>query len=179
MDAKELAQRLPDGHARIERRGRILQHDLDPPARRGDPPHGQRGVGETNLARSRAVETDDAAAEHRLAAARLADKAERLNLEVDAIDRAKRRRRPPGEAAPEPASHTEVHRQPADLEQRLVRHRRAPAPAGRRARSRRSRRRGYKRLPVAVEALERKLAEGGNRQPSADEAPPCHRRSYD
>ena len=76
---------------RVERRVRVLEDHLDPPRlsarlRRA----GQRPALEAQLAAGRRVQPDDAAAERRLAATRLADQAERL---AAARRRDRRRRR--------------------------------------------------------------------------------------
>src|SRR5262249_19801114 len=92
VDGERLVEDLAHGHARIERRVGILEDDLRALAERaqragGGP--GDVGAVDDHAARARLVQTQDGAADRRLAAARLADEAQRLaggDVERDAVD---------------------------------------------------------------------------------------------
>ena len=115
----------------IERRVRVLEDHLDPPPLGALALGGHRLAGEQHLAGRRPVEADDAPAQRRLAAPRLADQPQRLA----AGDLRGRRRRPPAacragrrvERTDQRRAHRELHLEAAHLEQRLS-HRRSPAP---------------------------------------------------
>ena len=94
VDDQRLADDRADRHARIERGVGVLEDDLHVARQR--PQLGRRlsasdvAALEPDLARSRLDQAQDAAAGRRLAAARLADQAQRLagsNLEADPVDR--------------------------------------------------------------------------------------------
>ena len=90
-------QRLGDDaghrHARIQRALRVLEHDLEAPAERGQRlARGRPDIGavEQHLARRRPLQAHDGLAQRGLAAARFADDAQGLaapDLEVDAVQR--------------------------------------------------------------------------------------------
>src|SRR5262249_41733503 len=92
MHADRFADDLANPHARVERAVRVLEDDLDTPAQTAQRFPVQVAEVETveqDFALRRAFELQDAAAGRGLAAARLADKAERLaaaNIEADAVD---------------------------------------------------------------------------------------------
>src|SRR5262249_37989009 len=92
VHAERLRDDLPHGHARVERRVRVLKDDLQLPAHFAHPPSGEaRDVlpVEDDLSVGRLEELDHGAAERRLSAAGLADEAERLpraQREIDAVD---------------------------------------------------------------------------------------------
>ena len=96
VHADRLAECVRDALARIERGGRILEHDLQaapqaPQLRRARRDHVQPV--EAHLARIRGDEAQAGARDRRFAAARFADDAERLAAldgERDAVDRAHR-----------------------------------------------------------------------------------------
>ena len=92
MDPQPLADAVADRRPRVERRERVLEDDLHPaPVRlqgRALQPGDVRPV-EQDLARRRVDEPEQQPADGRLAAARLADEAERLapaDLEAHAVD---------------------------------------------------------------------------------------------
>ena len=120
VDAQHLAERLGDGHARVERGVRVLEDDLDP-AR--DPPGSwpvDALAAVADLACGRFLEADDRPGQRGLPAARFPDQAERLaphDREVYAIDRAEDRRRTPGEpGSPERVVHVDA----SELEERVA-----------------------------------------------------------
>ena len=93
VDVQRFADDLADGHARVKRRGRILEDDLHLAAVRQ---HVDRDLllgvvdgraVEDDAAGRRFVQADGRAAERRLAAAGFADQAERLALVDKVIDR--------------------------------------------------------------------------------------------
>src|SRR5262249_62051002 len=96
MDVEDLEQRALDGSPGVERRIRILEHHLHPPAvwdegfvRKRDQIHAV----EAHLAPVGVVEAEDAASERALPASRLTDEAQRPapgQAERDAVDRAAR-----------------------------------------------------------------------------------------
>ena len=139
---------------------------------------GERRTRNEELPRRRLVEADDAAAERRLAAARLADEAERLarrDLEVDAVDGPQD---VAGSSAADrvddaPLSGKCIAR-PAHLEQRLIhRDHRLPLHSRRRARSGCTRSRGRRRSAISGELAGRAVGaarsdiEGGSGSPTA------------
>src|SRR5207302_11255721 len=63
VGAQELTQGLPHGHARVERRVRVLEHDLDPPPARPLPLGPEDGARVPDLTGRRRVQPDDAASE--------------------------------------------------------------------------------------------------------------------
>ena len=119
VDGERLADDAADGVARVERGERVLEDDLHVA------PHVAqllaRRVGdvaslEPDLARAGLDQPQDAAPGGRLAAAALADEAERLaapDLEADAVDRVHRADLPPEH----PAMDRELLRQAADGEE--------------------------------------------------------------
>ena len=92
VDGQSLAHDRADRHARVERRERILKDDLHLPPQRAQSGRIEREhvrAVERDLAGRRLDETKNGPAGGRLAAARLADEAERLaalHVEGDAID---------------------------------------------------------------------------------------------
>ena len=106
MDREPFAHDRADGHARVERRERILEDDLhlapQLAQRRARRATSTSLPSNSTLARRRLDEAEDRAARRRLAAARFADEAERLagrDVERDAVHGAHRvrsrvRRRP-------------------------------------------------------------------------------------
>src|SRR4051812_11325242 len=93
VHAQRLRDDLADRHTRIQRRVRVLEHDLKlAPDLAHLPPLEVRDVAavEQDPAGRRLDQLDDCAAERRLPAARLADEAERLprpDAQVNAVDR--------------------------------------------------------------------------------------------
>ena len=93
MDPQALADAVADRRPRVEARVRVLEDDLDPPAVGLEGRALERrdlDAVETDRARRRLDEAKDQPTDCGLAAARLADEAERLaapDVEVDAIDR--------------------------------------------------------------------------------------------
>ena len=92
MDAQPLADAVADRRARVERRVRVLEDDLHPPPvglQRGALERGDVRAVEDDRAGRRVDEPQQQPADGRLAAARLADEAERLaapDLEAHAVD---------------------------------------------------------------------------------------------
>ncbi len=124
MDAQHLGQRLCDGEARIERGVRVLKDHLRPLAKGEQPGLVERehvAVVEQHPARSGFGQAENRAAEGTLAAAALADQAQRLAAlepETDAIHRLDHPARAPGDDLPDPERQRIVDRQVLDLEQR-------------------------------------------------------------
>jgi hypothetical protein len=118
-------QRLADdplhGHARVERAERVLEDDLQVAAQAAHLRRRQRhhvGAVVDDLPGVGLDQAQDQPAGRRLAAARLADQAERLAAadgEVDAVDRAHHRARPAAE--PQALAHREMLDQTGRLEQ--------------------------------------------------------------
>src|SRR5262245_18149478 len=104
MDAEWLTEDLLDGHPRIERRVRILEHHLDRPTSLASGPTCQRRDRvSVQLDRSpvRLVQTDEDAPERGLSGPRLSNDPKRLALsqsEGHMIDRADSSRRGPQSA---------------------------------------------------------------------------------
>ncbi len=96
MHLERLADDVPDGHARVERRVRILEDHLHPAAHATHLFAGERrelGAIELHRSRSGLVELEDRASGRRFAAAGLSDEAERLaplDEEIDPVDGAHR-----------------------------------------------------------------------------------------
>ena len=141
VDPEPLADAVGDRRPRVEARVRVLEDDLDPPAIRleGRTLEGrQLDAIETDRARSRLDEAKDQATDCGLAAAGLADEAERLaapDVEVDAIDGLDR----PDLPLEDPAADRKVLDEVPDLDERLASARGRGPAAGRRAASRRPR----------------------------------------
>ena len=121
VDLERVAEDLPDALARVQRRVRVLEDHLHlAPVRAQPPPRQRRDVAaaEVHRARRRLVQPHEQTAERRLAAAGLADDAERLaapNLERDAVDRVD----DVAAAAERRAAHGEVLDEVACLDERL------------------------------------------------------------
>jgi hypothetical protein len=123
MDPQSLGDRLIDRLPRVQRRRRVLEHDLDaPPVFAEDlRPLAERLSLETDLALLRSLESHDRAREGRLAASRFAGEGEDLppaELEVHAVDGPRGRPLPPRESRPESHAPLERHVQVPDLEDR-------------------------------------------------------------
>ena len=120
MDLERLADDVADGHARVQRRVRVLEDHLHPAAHLAHllaAELRELDAVELHLTGRRLVELEDGASGRGLAAAGLADEAERLALldeEVDAVDRAHG-----ADLALEddPLRQREVHLERGDLEQ--------------------------------------------------------------
>ena len=119
-ESEAFADDLPDAHARIERRVRVLEDDLHLAAHLAHRRRVQRqqlAPLEGDAAAGRLDEPDKAAPERRLAATRFADQPNRLavvNVETDAVDRLDLFAPVPEHPGP----HREIFLQVADLEQR-------------------------------------------------------------
>src|SRR6187402_230068 len=94
VETNGLTQDVADGHARVERGVRILEHHLHAAAQRPDRGGGSAGdllSGEADRSGGRLVDAHDESREGRLAAAGFADDADGFagrHVEVDALDRA-------------------------------------------------------------------------------------------
>jgi hypothetical protein len=120
VDLERLADRGADAHARVERRVGVLEDHLHPLAQR---PHRRVGQArdvlavEADRAAGRLQQPQHGAAERRLAAARLADQAERLagrDRQRHVLDGAHQRRLA-GERAPQPHLRGRRLARPRDL----------------------------------------------------------------
>ena len=97
VDPQALGDRLVDRLARVQRAGRVLEHDLHLAPVLAQRLRGarERRALEPDLAARGQLEAEERPGERRLAAAGLADERDDLarhDLEVDAVDRARRRR---------------------------------------------------------------------------------------
>src|SRR5262249_53817739 len=131
VDAQGLVQRVHDLPARIERRAGILVDVLEVFRHRAalaTREAADLAPGEADVARRRRIDAHHGLAESRLAAAALADEAERLagrHRQRDAVHRAQR-----ADASPEGIAHGKVTDEIDDLEQRRAHASTAAATGG-------------------------------------------------
>ena len=149
VEAQRVADRGADRHRRVQRCVRVLEDDLQPPAKRahlGLAEPGDLLALELDAAAGRLDQPEQGPAQRRLARARLADEPEDLavaKVEADPVDGGDRSGLPAAEAVDERAADRVVGVQVADLDQRLGLRRRASSQASitppPRSRSRRAR----------------------------------------